>query len=788
LCSSASGQVVNGDFDDFGGALTGWDTFNNGIPNVTTTTDTPLNGTYAAKVFGGFNGDPNFSGLLQNLTAEGSQTWTACVEARHNTGDSLAGSNTLSLKVEFYNVAGGTYGTSDMLAEHAIELLNSGSPTDAWTPYMLEVVAPVGTVEARVAFVFSQIGNAAGAALIDGVTFASDAPPEEEEWVLIWSDEFDGTSLNLANWEHMIGDGSAYGIPGWGNNELQYYTDRPENVTVSGGNLSIIARQENFAGHSYTSARLRTRNKQDFLYGRLEARIKLPDGGQGIWPAFWMLPTPSTYGGWAASGEIDIMETVNVPTTIHGTIHHGGQWPGNTSTGGSTGGFNFSDDFHVYAIEWDPDQIRWYLDGVQYFVVSSSTWFSTADPGNARAPFDLPFHFLLNVAVGGNWPGPPDGSTTFPTSMMVDWVRVSTRVVTPGEPLLEIVDTTPEAAVTDGTVNPDEYVDSTNGINVFAGDRIGANSEVHVDSGTGARLSLGINSASGWPSPSSWGVVIYIDSVPGGYEDTIDLSDISDMPQRLASAKGSSGESADLIFAPDFDADFAICLESDRVTILQLGQPTHTIVSGAMLGAATDFDGGTDVVYRTASGGATDTQREIQLQLAHLGLQPTEPFDFIATLLGGNTAFRTDQFVGVLPGNPFDGSAIGANLTILKGSDYIRFTSVFGDCNANTIRDDCDISCGTPGGDCDVPGCGLLADANGNGLPDTCDPPPVYGDTDNNFLVDLLDINCIISGFGDGGASCANGDIYPCTPNGAIDIDDVLAVLDAFAGNPACTP
>jgi beta-glucanase (GH16 family) len=244
---------------------------------------------------------------------------------------------------------------------------------------------------------------------------------------LVWSDEFEGSTLDPANWECMIGDGTAYGLqPGWGNNELEYYTSRPENVFVSGGYLHIIARQENYAGHTYTSARLRTKDLRDFLYGRIEARIQLPST-KGIWPAFWMMPTDSVYGGWAASGEIDILESINIATTVYGTIHYGGPWPENVFSGGSlNNGTNFSNDFHTYAIEWSADLMRWYVDGSPYYSVTSATWYSTAAPSNDRAPFDQLFHILLNVAVGGNWPGYPDGSSVFPQEMLVDWVRVST--------------------------------------------------------------------------------------------------------------------------------------------------------------------------------------------------------------------------------------------------------------------------------------------------------------------------------------------------------------------------
>ncbi|HPF37719.1 MAG TPA: family 16 glycosylhydrolase [Phycisphaerae bacterium] len=241
---------------------------------------------------------------------------------------------------------------------------------------------------------------------------------------LIWSDEFDGTTLNANNWSYQLGDGSQYGLAGWGNNELQYYTSRPENIYVADGELHIVARQESFSGYNYTSARIRTENKADFLYGKIEARIRIPST-KGIWPAFWMLPTDSPLGGWASSGEIDIMESVNLADTIYGTIHYGGTWPQNTHSGGTrTAGIDYSQDFHVYTLEWTPGYLRWYVDGIAFYTRVASNWYSTAAPDDENAPFDHPFHVLLNIAVGGNFPGNPDGSSVFPQEMIVDWVRV----------------------------------------------------------------------------------------------------------------------------------------------------------------------------------------------------------------------------------------------------------------------------------------------------------------------------------------------------------------------------
>lgn len=249
----------------------------------------------------------------------------------------------------------------------------------------------------------------------DLVCFARSWLQPIPDYELVWSDEFEGSELNLNNWEREI-------LSGWatGNNELEYYTDHTTNSWVAGGMLTIEAREESYLGYDYTSARLRTKGKHDFTYGKMEARIKIPST-KGIWPAFWMLPTDKEYGGWPRSGEIDIMESINQAVKIYGTIHYGGAGTEHRSSGGSyTGVSDFSTDFHVYAIEWEPTRIRWYVDGNLYSTKTS--WDSTGGP--YPAPFDKRFYLLLNVAVGGNWPGPPDGTSVFPQQMVVDYVRV----------------------------------------------------------------------------------------------------------------------------------------------------------------------------------------------------------------------------------------------------------------------------------------------------------------------------------------------------------------------------
>jgi len=260
-----------------------------------------------------------------------------------------------------------------------------------------------------------------------GDTTTPNQPPTQPPagWRLVWQDEFNGSTIDGTKWGFEVNGG------GGGNNELQYYTARAENASVANGVLSIKALKERFCStdgcRDYTSARLRTLNKGDWLYGRIEARIKLP-GGQGLWPAFWMLPSDSVYGGWAASGEIDIMEAVNAGAaggnTVYGTLHYGGSWPNNTNSGKPfVPASSILNDFHVYAVEWEAGVIRHYVDGTLYN--TQTQWWSSG--GAFPAPFDKRFHILLNVAVGGNWPGAPNGATTFPQRMDVDYVRVYQR-------------------------------------------------------------------------------------------------------------------------------------------------------------------------------------------------------------------------------------------------------------------------------------------------------------------------------------------------------------------------
>jgi beta-glucanase (GH16 family) len=233
---------------------------------------------------------------------------------------------------------------------------------------------------------------------------------------LVWSDEFDYTGLpDSTKWNYQIGG------HGWGNQELQYYTEyRPENTRVEEGNLIIEARMEKTEGMDFSSTRLTTKNKGDWTYGRVEVRAKIPSG-TGIWPAIWMLFTERKYGGWPESGEIDIMEYVGYqPDTIHGTIHtRAYNHTKNTQRGGHIQVPTAEEEFHTYAVDWQEDRIDFFVDDSQYFSFEKES----DDP--AMWPFDHDFYLILNIAVGGTWGGQKGvDSAIFPQQLVVDYVRV----------------------------------------------------------------------------------------------------------------------------------------------------------------------------------------------------------------------------------------------------------------------------------------------------------------------------------------------------------------------------
>ncbi len=270
--------------------------------------------------------------------------------------------------------------------------------------------------------------------------------PAPAGWKLAWNDEFSAPEIDKTKWDFDHGThlptGNNTWQPGWGNNELEYYTARPENAYVRDGSLHLKAIKESYKGSQYTSARLKTHGLFSKKYGRFEFRAKLPTG-QGIWPAIWMLPEESKYGGWAASGEIDILEARGQePNKMLGTLHYGSHWPANAHSGAD---YVFPDhgtiaDFHVYAFEWEPDEMRFYVDDHLY--QTQNFWWSCSDMDGPKgvepvneselnpwpAPFNQPFYITLNVAIGGNFLGNPNKTTVFPAEMEIDYIRVYDKV------------------------------------------------------------------------------------------------------------------------------------------------------------------------------------------------------------------------------------------------------------------------------------------------------------------------------------------------------------------------
>jgi beta-glucanase (GH16 family) len=264
--------------------------------------------------------------------------------------------------------------------------------------------------------------------LLTGCCIVCDPKPRPlltSGYTLVWSDEFngaDGSAPDSSKWTYDTGG------KGWGNSELECYTNLAQNAQVKGGNLVISAMHQpayacsDGTTRDYTSARLKTQGLFSQAYGRFEARIKIP-AGQGMWPAFWMLGNNVTSVHWPECGEIDIMENIGKePGTVHGSLHSSStvsRTSDSTASFSLPAGQNFADDFHLYAVEWEPRTVRFYVDSNLYATFTQSQW-----PAGGSWAFDHPFFIILNVAVGGSWPGSPDSSTIFPQQMLVDYVRV----------------------------------------------------------------------------------------------------------------------------------------------------------------------------------------------------------------------------------------------------------------------------------------------------------------------------------------------------------------------------
>jgi beta-glucanase (GH16 family) len=413
---------------------------------------------YYYKVYGQFIGATNYTGIYQDILSAPGNTYTAdgLAYTAYSDGNGIHGQDTIWLEVSFRDASSNALAlyrsvvvTSNNLASFGgsntwfdLKITNqcSFSNPSAQPPQMLlpgtvtgtvtNLVAPAGTVFVRYQIVFMQgPDNATASMYFDNLLLnqtGGTAPPAPQ-WNIVWDDEFtqaDGSSPDATKWGYDIGNGDN----GWGNNQQEYDTSRTNNVRIQGGNLVIEADQESYGGKSYTSARMNTKGFASWAYGRIEARIKIPRG-YGIWPAFWMLGTNITAGvNWPTCGEIDIMENIgnitnNEQKKVYGTIHGpqgGGDYNGGSGVGGTyINGAPLGDDFHIYAVEWTTNQIKWFFDNNQYFTATPASL-----PGGSTWVFTAPQFIILNVAVGGYWPGYPDATTVFPQQMLVDYVRV----------------------------------------------------------------------------------------------------------------------------------------------------------------------------------------------------------------------------------------------------------------------------------------------------------------------------------------------------------------------------
>lgn len=463
-CASADELLDNGDFS---GGSSNWNIYDGGVWNAYSSN--------ALKVWA-TDGLWDVGFAYQEVSVIAGETYAMTVDVLNPAAEPLPGGGGAAfIKFDFYDdtetLINGPYGTP-------LGIIDGTLPTDTWYSISGSMTAPAGAVKLYVILMVQDTGGGPSVVWFDNAsligpdiqTFSSpdydqslrvdladyaklarvwgqqstmynlagseqididdlavmaeawlDSPVVYPGYTLVWSDEFYGSQINSDNWTHETGTGS----DGWGNWEWQYYTERSENSRIEDGKLVIEARKENYGGMKYTSARLKTQGKQSFKYGRIEARIKLPPGGNGIWPAFWMLGENITTVHWPQCGEIDIMEMMESPYSTSGTIHYGSSEPyiHDSDSKNFSSGTNLSEGFHVFRIEWDETQIRWYRDGYN-FHNSSNSWAGTgAEQEGYPAPFDKDFFLILNFAVGSWWMT-EDPDLTFPQKMYVDYVRV----------------------------------------------------------------------------------------------------------------------------------------------------------------------------------------------------------------------------------------------------------------------------------------------------------------------------------------------------------------------------
>ena len=433
------------------GDLTGWTTY--GANNyVISNSAIAHSGAYFYKVYQAFNGQVNTTGIYQDYISNPGMIYAANGWAYTLSSDVLAGQNIAWMEVTFRDDGGNILALyrSSLITTNAIA--TRAFPENTWVdlavtnqydPNTLQITntatvltAPDGTSFVRCQIVFQgdpYYSN--GSVYFDDLTLNQiSATYFGNNWNIVWDDEFNGASLNTNNWTYDIGNGfysDGFYVSGWGNNELEYYTSRTNNVYVAGGLLHIHAREESYDGQSYTSGRIKTIGLFSKTYGRFEWRAALPQG-VGFWPALWMLPENSPYGGWPNSGEIDVMENNGAVTNQEGgTIHFGGA-DGDDVYFGQTYTFVTGDsvaNFHVYLLQWTTNSIHWFVDGHLY--ETQTNWWSnvgtSTDTYPYPAPFNQPFYILMNLAIGGDYLGNPDTNSinaSLPGELLVDYVRV----------------------------------------------------------------------------------------------------------------------------------------------------------------------------------------------------------------------------------------------------------------------------------------------------------------------------------------------------------------------------
>jgi beta-glucanase (GH16 family) len=438
----AGSILTNPGFElDTSEAVVGWNTFGSNVYSLTSATLAHSGFNYL-KVYQQFNGSVNYSGVYQDNLSGSGAVYAADGWAYTLSSDVLAGQNEAWIEVTFRDASANVLAlyrsalvTTNAIATNAIAtnaIATSALPKSAWinlpvtnqydpeagivTNHTSALIAPAGTsfVRYQVAFQGDAAGSR-GSVYFDDLNLTQTAGALQGDWNIVWSDEFDGASINSNIWTYDLGNNS-----GWGNNELEYYTGSTQNSYVSNGFLHIVALRQFLAGYSYTSARMKTEGLFSAKYGRIAFRASLPSG-VGFWPALWMLGDDIGSVGWPQCGEIDVMENKGgVQTNVQGSLHSGSD-----ETAVFTLPVGSASNFHVYVLEWFTNAISWYVDGLRY--ETQTNWSDSAGP--YPTPFNQPFFILMNLAVGGKYVGSPSTNTInsgsdFPGQMLVDYVRL----------------------------------------------------------------------------------------------------------------------------------------------------------------------------------------------------------------------------------------------------------------------------------------------------------------------------------------------------------------------------